>query len=173
MFESKPQKIMKDKSEMLYLENQLCFPLYAASRLTTQIYTPLLDELGLTYPQYLVLLVLWQHGEMPVTEICNKLLLESNTVTPLLKRLEQKGIVNRRRSESDERSVIVSLTREGTALKERALSIPEKIVASFSGSNITEAEVIAFRSTLLKLLAGQRPSRNPSRYPRGKVSNTR
>lgn len=152
---------MKDKSEMLYLENQLCFPLYAASRLTTQIYTPLLDELGLTYPQYLVLLVLWQHKEMPVTEICNKLLLESNTVTPLLKRLEQKGIVNRRRSESDERSVIVSLTREGTALKERALSIPEKIVASFSGSNITEAEVIAFRSTLLKLLAGQRPSRYP------------
>jgi DNA-binding MarR family transcriptional regulator len=143
---------MKDKSEVLYLENQLCFPLYAASRLTTQIYTPLLDELGLTYPQYLVLLVLWQHGEMPVTEICNKLLLESNTVTPLLKRLEKKGIVNRRRSESDERSVIVSLTREGTDLKERAISIPEKIVASFSASNITEAEVIAFRGTLLKLL---------------------
>ena len=162
---------MKDKSEMLYLENQLCFPLYAASRLTTQIYTPLLDELGLTYPQYLVLLVLWQHGEMPVTEICNKLLLESNTVTPLLKRLEQKGIVNRRRSESDERSVIVSLTREGTALKERALSIPEKIVASFSGSNITEAEVIAFRGTLLKMLASHHPS--PSHYPRGKVSSVR
>ena len=162
---------MKDKSEMLYLDNQLCFPLYAASRLTTQIYTPLLDELGLTYPQYLVLLVLWQHGEMPVTEICNKLLLESNTVTPLLKRLEQKGIVNRRRSESDERSVIVSLTRDGTALKEQALSIPEKIVASFSGSNITEAEVIAFRSTLLKLVASHHPS--PSRYPRGKVSSVR
>jgi len=144
---------MSDKSEMLYLENQLCFPLYAASRLTTQIYTPLLDELGITYPQYLVLLVLWQHGEMPVTEICNKLLLESNTVTPLLKRLEQKGIVNRRRSETDERSVIVSLTAVGSALKERALSIPEKIIASFSGSNITEAEVIAFRSTLLKLIA--------------------
>ena len=143
---------MKDKSEMLYLDNQLCFPLYAASRLTTQIYTPLLDELGLTYPQYLVLLVLWQHGEMPVTEICNKLLLESNTVTPLLKRLEQKGIVNRRRSESDERSVIVSLTREGTDLKARAIAIPEKIVAPFSGSNITEAEAIAFLSTLLKLL---------------------
>ena len=158
---------MKDKSELLYLENQLCFPLYAASRLTTQIYAPLLDELGLTYPQYLVLLVLWQHGEMPVTEICNKLLLESNTVTPLLKRLEHKGIVNRRRSESDERSVIVSLTQEGSTLKEQALCIPEKIVASFSASNISEAEVIAFRGTLLKLLAGQRPSR----YPRGKVSN--
>ena len=77
--------------EVLYLENQICFPLYAASRLTNQLYTPLLKEMGLTYPQYLVMLVLWQHKNLTVNEICSKLILETNTVTPLLKRLEQKG----------------------------------------------------------------------------------
>mgnify|MGYP001320494716 FL=1 len=143
---------MKKNAEILYLENQLCFPLYAASRLTTQIYTPLLNELGITYPQYLVLMVLWQHSEQTVNEICTKLLLESNTVTPLLKRLEQKGILIRRRSDADERSVIISLTEEGEALKERALLIPGKIVGSFNDDSISQEEILQFRDTLKKLV---------------------
>ena len=85
---------MSASAESLYLEKQLCFPLYAASRLTTKIYAPLLKELDITYPQYLVLLVLWQHGEQSVNEVGNRLFLESNTVTPLLKRLEQKEFGN-------------------------------------------------------------------------------
>ena len=143
---------MKKNAEILYLENQLCFPLYAASRLTTQIYTPLLNELGITYPQYLVLMVLWQHSEQTVNEICTKLLLESNTVTPLLKRLEQKGILIRRRSDADERSVIISLTEEGEALKEKALLIPGKIVGSFNDDSISQEEILQFRDTLKKLV---------------------
>jgi len=143
---------MEKNAEILYLENQLCFPLYAASRLTTQIYTPLLNELGITYPQYLVLMVLWQHREQTVNEICTKLLLESNTVTPLLKRLEQKGILKRRRSDADERSVIISLTEEGEALKERALLIPGKIVGSFNDDSISQEEILQFRDTLKKLV---------------------
>jgi len=143
---------MENRAEILYLENQLCFPLYAASRLTTQIYTPLLNELGITYPQYLVLMVLWQHKEQTVNEICGKLLLESNTVTPLLKRLEQKGILTRKRSEADERSVIISLTEEGEALKERALLIPGKIIGSLNDDSISQEEILQFRDTLKKLV---------------------
>ena len=143
---------MEKNAEILYLENQLCFPLYAASRLTTQIYTPLLNELGITYPQYLVLMVLWQYREQTVNEIGTKLLLESNTVTPLLKRLEQKGILKRRRSDADERSVIISLTEEGEALKERALLIPGKIVGSFNDDSISQEEILQFRDTLKKLV---------------------
>ena len=143
---------MENQAEILYLENQLCFPLYAASRLTTQIYTPLLNELGITYPQYLVLMVLWQHKEQTVNEICGKLLLESNTVTPLLKRLEQKGILTRKRSEADERSVIISLTEEGEALKERALLIPGKIIGSLNDDSISQEEILQFRDTLKKLV---------------------
>jgi len=143
---------MENRAEILYLENQLCFPLYAASRLTTQIYTPLLNELGITYPQYLVLMVLWQHKEQTVNEICSKLLLETNTVTPLLKRLEQKGILTRKRSEADERSVIISLTEEGEALKERALLIPGKIIGSLNDDSISQVEILQFRDTLKKLV---------------------
>ena len=143
---------MENRAEILYLENQLCFPLYAASRLTTQIYTPLLNELGITYPQYLVLMVLWQHKEQTVNEICSKLLLETNTVTPLLKRLEQKGILTRKRSEADERSVIISLTEEGEALKERALLIPGKIIGSINDDSISQVEILQFSDTLKKLV---------------------
>lgn len=143
---------MENRAEILYLENQLCFPLYAASRLTTQIYTPLLNELGITYSQYLVLMVLWQHKEQTVNEICSKLLLETNTVTPLLKRLEQKGILTRKRSEADERSVIISLTEEGEALKERALLIPGKIIGSLNDDSISQVEILQFRDTLKKLV---------------------
>jgi DNA-binding MarR family transcriptional regulator len=143
---------MPDQLAKLHLENQLCFPLYAASRLTTKIYMPFLKKLDLTYPQYLVLLVLWQHPEQTVNEIGNKLMLESNTLTPLLKRLEQKKLIQRTRSQRDERSVLVSLTPEGTSLREKAVAIPDQIIASFQDQSISQEEGIAFRETLKKLL---------------------
>lgn len=144
---------MEDQFEKLYLENQLCFPLYAASRLTIQLYGPYLKELDITYSQYLVLMVLWEHKEQTVNEIGERLFLESNTLTPLLKRLEQKGILSRKRSETDERSVVISLSDKGQELKKQACSIPDKIVHSFAGSSITETEVTQFKETLTKLIS--------------------
>lgn len=145
--------MIEDRSATLYLENQLCFPLYAASRLTTKIYAPLLKGLDLTYPQYLVLLVLWQYKEQTVNSIGERLFLESNTLTPLLKRLKQKGIIKRRRSVSDERSVLVTLTKKGEALKEDALKIPDKIISSVEDESISESEILQFQKTLVKLVS--------------------
>lgn len=143
---------MKDNFPELYLDNQLCFPLYAASRLTTKIYAPLLNELGITYPQYLVMLTLWQHGEQSVKQIGEILFLESNTLTPLLKRLEQKQLIKRTRSKSDERTVIIALTNSGKEMKHIAKEIPGKIVASFNDDSISEMEIKDFQKTLFKLL---------------------
>ncbi len=136
----------------LYLENQLCFPLYAASRLTTKVYAPYLEELGVTYPQYLVLLTLWQFDKLTVKQIGEKLYLESNTLTPLLKRLALKNLIVRKRSEKDERTVIISLSDEGKQLKNKAAEIPQKIVASFNDNSLTEEEITSFQKTLFKLL---------------------
>ena len=108
----------------LKLDAQLCFPLYAASNLLTRLYRPLLDELGLTYPQYLVMLVLWERAPASVGELSAKLYLDSGTLTPLLKRLEAGDLVRRQRSVADERRVEVSLTSNGQALKKRALEVP-------------------------------------------------
>ena len=113
--------------EQLKLENQLCFPVYAASRLITREYQPLLDALGLTYPQYLVLMILWEEDGLPVNDIARKLILKTNTVTPLLKRMEADGILQRQRSDQDERKVIVRLTDEGRELQEKAAQIPEAL----------------------------------------------
>jgi MarR family transcriptional regulator, organic hydroperoxide resistance regulator len=136
----------------LYLENQLCFPLYAASRLTTKMYAPYLDQLSLTYPQYLVMLILWEHKEQKISEIGNKLLLESNTLTPLLKRLEQKQLINRKRCEQDERTVLISLTEQGKEMKEQAVEIPQSIINSFQTSTLSIAEAVSFQKTLLKII---------------------
>ncbi|NUP25066.1 MAG: MarR family transcriptional regulator [Streptomyces sp.] len=108
----------------LLLDDQLCFALYAAQRAVTAAYRPLLDELGLTYPQYLVLLVLWERGETPVKELAAALRLDYGTVSPLLKRLEAAGLVRRERSARDERSVLVAVTGRGEELRERAKCIP-------------------------------------------------
>lgn len=143
---------MKDESAALFLENQLCFPLYAASRLTTKVYGPFLDKMGLTYPQYLVLLVLWQYEALSVKEIGARLYLESNTLTPLLKRLEQKALILRNRSKSDERAVIISLTSQGKKLKDEAMSIPQKIISSFQNEAINEEELLSFQKSLFKLV---------------------
>ncbi len=111
----------------LLLDRQLCFPLYAASRLVTRLYQPLLAPLGLTYPQYLVLMVLWEESPATVTRIGERTLLASSTLTPLLKRLEALGLVARRRAQDDERVVRVELTAAGRALRDRCVSIPTQL----------------------------------------------
>lgn len=136
----------------LKLENQLCFPIYALSREITTMYRPLLDELGLTYPQYLVMLVLWEEKHQTVNQLGEKLRLDSGTLTPLLKRLEQKGIVIRNRSTVDERVVNVSLTKEGEALKNKAVCIPEQLADSLT---ITIDELVQLRSIIDKILKSE------------------
>ncbi|MFI1179770.1 MarR family winged helix-turn-helix transcriptional regulator [Streptomyces sp. NPDC020799] len=116
--------------DYLRLDQQICFSLNAASRAFGSVYRVLLKDLGLTYPQYLVMLVLWEHGELPVKKVGEHLRLDSGTLSPLLKRLEVAGLVRRERSSHDERSVHVRLTGEGTALRERALLVPRRIAAA-------------------------------------------
>lgn len=115
------------KYDMLKLENQLCFPLYACSREIVKKYRPYLDRLDLTYTQYITMMVFWEQKKINVKELGNKLFLDSGTLTPVLKSLEAKGYVRRYRSEEDERVLLVELTDEGEALKEQAASIPEKV----------------------------------------------
>lgn len=113
--------------EAMRLQNQLCFPLYAAARSVTNLYTPHLKPLGLTYTQYLVLLVLWERDGITVGEICEKLMLDNGTLSPLLKKMEQAGYVARTRSHEDERVVVISLTEAGKALQKQAQDIPRQV----------------------------------------------
>jgi|SRR6476660_1538719 len=113
----------------LSLQRQVCFALYAASRATTGLYRTLLDELGLTYPQYLVLLVLWERGDTSVKDLGAALMLDSGTLSPLLKRMESAGLVTRRRGTDDERSVLVGLTATGRDLRGRAATVPATVAA--------------------------------------------
>ncbi|MFD8236033.1 MarR family winged helix-turn-helix transcriptional regulator [Streptomyces sp. NPDC059696] len=122
----------------LLLDEQLCFALYAAQRAVTAAYRPLLDELGLTYPQYLVLLVLWERGEITVKDLAAALRLDYGTVSPLLKRLEAAGLVRRERSARDERSVLVAVTGRGEELRERAARVPGALLTA-TGFDGTEA----------------------------------
>ena len=115
-----------DHREAMKLANQLCFPLYAAARNVTNLYTPLLKPLGLTYTQYIVFLVLWEKDGISVSEIGKKLMLDNGTLSPLLKKMERAGYVSRRRSSEDDRVVEITLTEEGRALQEKARDIPEK-----------------------------------------------
>ena len=117
----------------LQLDNQVCFRLYTAARLITQAYTPLLTALGITYPQYLVLMVLWEKDNQPVNDIAHRLMLETNTVTPLLQRMEKLGIVSRKKGEQDKRQQIVSLTQKGKDLEEEAYTqIPSGMLDQLS-----------------------------------------
>ena len=116
-----------DDQEAMKLVNQLCFPLYAAARHVTGLYTPVLKPLGLTYTQYIVFLVLWEKDGQPVGEIGEKLLLDNGTLSPLLKKLEQAGYVRRERSREDERVVVITLTEAGRALREKAKDVPAKV----------------------------------------------
>ena len=115
--------------EAMKLNNQLCFPLYAAARSVTNLYTPWLKPLGLTYTQYIVLLVLWEHDGISVSEIGEKLMLDNGTLSPLLKKMEQAGWVERRRSTEDDRVAIITLTEAGRALRELAKEVPGKVAS--------------------------------------------
>lgn len=120
---------MADRFDPLKLENQLCFPLYACSKEIVKAYKPFLDELDLTYTQYITMMVMWEHKELRVKEVGKYLYLDSSTLTPLLKRLAEKGYVARHRSSKDERDLIVSITEAGEALREKALTVPQRLAA--------------------------------------------
>lgn len=132
------------------LEEQLCFALYSASRAVTSAYRPLLDELNLTYPQYLVLLVLWEEDACSIGQLGDRLHLDSGTLSPLLKRLEAAGFVRRQRSDTDERRVEVTLTAEGRALEDRAACIPERLLGS---TDADPAQLAALRDALTHISA--------------------
>ncbi len=138
--------------EQLKLSNQLCFPVYAASRLITREYQPYLDKLGITYPQYLVLLVLWETDGITVNDISSKLILNTNTLTPLLKRMEAMGLLNRSRSRSDERKVVIALTPKGKQLRIDAQSIPLELANRLKSSNLTIEELIVLKDNLNELI---------------------
>lgn len=113
--------------EAMKLENQLCFPLYAASRNVINLYTPLLKPLGLTYTQYIVFLVLWEKDGLTVGELCEKLMLDNGTLSPLLKKMQQAGYIEKKRCTEDERIVVITLTKEGKKLQQKAKDIPAKV----------------------------------------------
>ncbi|MFE9649704.1 MarR family winged helix-turn-helix transcriptional regulator [Streptomyces sp. NPDC006365] len=141
---------LPDAGDFLGLDQQICFSLNAASRAFGGVYRVVLKDLGLTYPQYLVMLVLWEHGELPVKKLGEHLRLDSGTLSPLLKRLEATGLVRRERSARDERSVVVGLTDEGGVLRERALAVPRRIAAATS---FDLHEIRELRARLDKLTA--------------------
>ena len=132
----------------LLLGNQLCFAVYSTAHAFNRLYKPLLDPLGLTYPQYLVMLVLWEQDGVAVKEIGERLYLDSGTLTPLLKRMEAAGLVKRTRSTEDERQVLIALTPQGQALKEKARTVPQSILAA---SECSVAELVALKSEIVTL----------------------
>ncbi|MBB5873833.1 DNA-binding MarR family transcriptional regulator [Allocatelliglobosispora scoriae] len=134
----------------LKLRHQVCFALYAASRAVTARYRPILDRLGLTYPQYAALLVLWEHGDTSVKELGSALMLDSGTLSPLLKRLEAAGFVTRTRSSADERSVVVGLTDAGRGLKAQAVGVPGELAHA---TGLAPTDLAALRDTLAALTA--------------------
>ena len=140
---------MKDKYDALKLENQICFPLYACSKEIVKRYTPLLDEINLTYTQYITMMVLWEYKEVNVKELGKHLFLDSGTLTPVLKKLEQKGYVSRKRDTKDERVLNVAVTEKGMELRASAVDIPEKVS---EGVQMTMEEAIQLHGLLRKLL---------------------
>jgi MarR family transcriptional regulator, organic hydroperoxide resistance regulator len=134
--------------QALRLDNQICFAVYSASHAFNRVYKPLLDRLGLTYPQYLVMLVLWERDNIPLKDIGERLFLDSGTLTPLLKRLEATGLIKRTRSTEDERQVLIELTREGHALREKAGAVPQSILAA---SACSVGELVAMKNEIVAL----------------------
>ena len=137
----------------LKLDNQICFRVYTAARLITQAYTPMLNQLGITYPQYLVLMVLWEKDHQPVNDIAHRLLLETNTVTPLLKRMEQEGLVKRNTDFIDKRRTIVGLTHKGKNLEEAAKTIPACITQGWSDEQSRPEDFAALSRMLDALIS--------------------
>ena len=143
--------------EEFKLDNQLCFRLYTASRLLTQAYHPLLSEQGLTYPQYLVLLVLWEKDAQPVNDIAKRLYLETNTVTPLLQRMEKEGILERTKSKKDARQMIVSLTKKGKELQKKLSCVPFAVGDAVMCSSVnaeTAPELFRMLDDIIEKLSG-------------------
>lgn len=140
---------------MAKIDAMLCFSLYSASLAMNRVYQPLLEELGLTYPQYIALTALWNEDAQPVGALGRRLGLETNTLTPLMKRLEAAGLVQRARNPSDERQVIVSLTPEGRALKDRAAHIPAAI---FAATGMRKEEIAELKAQVDKLAANLKDS---------------
>ncbi len=138
--------------EQLKLDNQVCFPVYAASRLIIREYQPYLDKLGITYPQYLVLMVLWETDGLTVNEISRRLILNTNTVTPLLKRMESQNLITRQRSEDDERRVIVRLTSDGERLRIEAASIPGKLVSGLISMAVNLEDLVILKERLGRII---------------------
>lgn len=136
----------------LKLSNQLCFPVYAASRLIIREYQPHLNKLGITYPQYLVLLVLWETDKITVNELSGKLILNTNTLTPLLKRMELLNLITRNRSDKDERKVIISLTNKGARMKNEALVIPKELLKVLHNSTFPVDKLLDLRNNLNLLI---------------------
>ncbi|MBE6770760.1 MAG: MarR family transcriptional regulator [Ruminococcaceae bacterium] len=139
----------QSKYDALKLENQLCFPLYACSREIVKRYKPFLDEIGLTYTQYIAMMVLWERKRVNVKELGECLYLDSGTLTPLLKKLESKGFVTRMRSDKDERNLVVAITEEGEKLKDKAVEIPFQIAGC---TNLTPEEGVQLYGILYRIL---------------------
>ena len=127
--------------EELKLDNQLCFRLYTASRLVTQAYRPLLEKLNITYPQYLVMMILWENDNVCISTITERLLLETNTVTPLLKRMEDQGLIQRKPGKGDARQKIISLTAKGKSLQNKAVKVPSCLVNDMSKKHVNLKEL--------------------------------
>ncbi|MFH0297842.1 MarR family transcriptional regulator [Bradyrhizobium sp. 31Argb] len=136
----------------LRLDNQICFAIYSTAHAFNRVYKPLLDRLGLTYPQYLAMLVLWEKDGVPVKDIGERLFLDSGTLTPLLKRLEAAQLIKRTRSKEDERQVLIALTPQGQALKEKARAVPQQVLAASACSvpelSAMKNEIVALRDRL-------------------------
>jgi len=132
----------------LHLNKQVCFPIYSVSRLITKAYKPFLNDLNLTYPQYLVLMVLWEEDGISINQISEKLLLQTNTLSPLLKRMEKMDLLKRQRSNKDERTVIIKLTKKGAHLKVKATCIPEKLLNILVTEKIELTEITHLKEIL-------------------------
>ena len=148
---------MNDKYSALRLKNQLCFPLYAVSNLITRKYKPLLDKLDLTYTQYIVMMVLWEEEKVNEKFLCKALCLKSNTVTPLLKKLENKGYIRKAKDNCDERNLVITLTKKGEELRNKALPVPEAIAGEF---DIAKDEATFMYRILYKMLENERAKRS-------------
>ncbi len=144
---------MDDRYASLRLKNQLCFPLYAVSNMITRKYKPMLDQLDLTYTQYIVMMVLWEEKQVNEKFLCEALCLKSNTITPLLKKLEAKGYIEKTKDSSDERNLMITLTPVGEQLKEKALTVPKTIAKEF---HLSEEEASGLYQTLYKMLEEER-----------------
>ncbi len=142
------------KYDVLKIENQLCFPLYAGAKEVVRKYKPYLDPIDLTYTQYIVMMVLWEYGQMNVKELGERLYLDSGTLTPLLKKLEKKGFISRTRSDQDERSLNVAVTEEGMKLREKAVEVPAAVGSCI---DLAPDEISVMYSLLYKLLGEENP----------------